>query len=71
MVFVPLEKMCRRSVVLGEWDAGTPGGGSCETMVVFASTESIVVVILVEELNWAGTDSYVVVLPFDAVTVTS
>jgi hypothetical protein len=51
VVFVPLEKTWRRSVVLGEWEAGTPGGGFCETIVVVVRTESIVVVMLVDEFR--------------------
>lgn len=71
MVLVPLQKICRRSVVLVEFDTGIPGGGGWDMMVVFERTESIVVLILVEELSVAGIDSNVVTSPFDLTTLAS
>lgn len=34
VVLWPPWKTCKRSIVFGEADAGTAGGGRCETMVV-------------------------------------
>ena len=34
MDFCPFRKTCSRSIVFGEEDAGSEGGGGCETTVV-------------------------------------
>lgn len=56
VVFIPSLNKCSRSIVLGDSDAGTAAGGSCDTIVVSYDCESSVVPMVVGDSIFAETE---------------